>query len=296
MANIISNLKENYRRANIAMKFVYINIYVFIFTSLLVVLWRLFNRDGSFLLNYFELPSDLVQFLLQPWSLFTYMFMHAGILHLLFNILWLFWFGQIFLSFYSSKHFRGLYVLGGLCGGLLYLLAYNIFPYFSESVVYSYLLGASASVLAIVVATAVRQPDYQVYFMFIGSVRLKYVALFMILTDILFMTSGNAGGHIAHLGGAMAGWWFATGLNQGRDVTLWINKALDACADYKSWFKPKRPKMKVHYGEKAKDYEYNQKKKQQNDEIDRILEKLKKSGYSSLTSDEKKSLFDASKK
>ena len=295
MGNFISDLKGSYRRANISMKFVYINIYVFLFTSLLVVLWRLFNRDGSFLLNYFELPAGLLHFVMQPWSLFTYMFMHAGILHLLFNLLWLFWFGQIFLSFYSAKHFRGLYILGGICGGLLYLLAYNVFPYFAHSVGYSSLLGASASVLAIVVATAIRQPDYQVYFMFVGSVRLKYVALFMIASDLLFMTSGNAGGHIAHLGGALAGWWFATGLNRGQDVTRCINKVLDACTDWK-WPKAKAPKMKVHYGDKAKDYAYNQKKKQQNDEIDRILDKLKKSGYSSLTTEEKKSLFDASKR
>jgi hypothetical protein len=107
----------------------------------------------------------------------------TGILHLLFNMLWLYWFGQMFLSLFSAKHFRGLYLLGGICGGLLYMIAYNVFPYFSDSLYYSYLLGASASVLAIVVATAVRAPEYRVNFMFIGTVRLKYVALFMVVTD-----------------------------------------------------------------------------------------------------------------
>ena len=185
----------------------------------------------------------------------------------------------------------------GFCGGLLYMLAYNVFPYFSDSLYYSYLLGASASVLAIVVATAVREPDYPVHFMFIGTVRLKYVALFMVVTDLLFMTSGNAGGHIAHLGGALAGWWFASGLTRGHDATAWINRFIDWVASgFTVHRSPKKPKMKVHYGDKAKDYEYNARKKQNSDEIDRILDKLRKSGYDSLTSDEKKSLFDASKK
>ncbi|MEO4715074.1 rhomboid family intramembrane serine protease, partial [Phocaeicola vulgatus] len=232
-----------------------------------------------------------------PWSLLTYMFMHAGILHLLFNMLWLYWFGQMFLSLFSAKHFRGLYLLGGICGGLLYMIAYNVFPYFSDSLYYSYLLGASASVLAIVVATAVRAPEYRVNFMFIGTVRLKYVALFMVVTDLLFMTSGNAGGHIAHLGGALAGWWFASGLSRGHDATSWINRCLDCFSEGLSFRRQsKKPKMKVHYGDKAKDYDYNARKKQQSEEIDRILDKLKKSGYNSLTTEEKKSLFDASKK
>lgn len=155
--------------------------------------------EWSICASIFGTAGLTLQFVKQPWSLLTYMFMHAGILHLLFNMLWLYWFGQMFLSLFSAKHFRGLYLLGGICGGLLYMIAYNVFPYFSDSLYYSYLLGASASVLAIVVATAVRAPEYRVNFMFIGTVRLKYVALFMVVTDLLFMTSGNAGGHIAHL-------------------------------------------------------------------------------------------------
>ena len=124
---------------------------------------------------------------------------------------WLYWFGRLFLNIFSSKHLRGLYVLGGICGGLLYMIAYNVFPYFEDAVFGSYLLGASASVLAIVIATAVREPDYQVQLLFIGGVRLKYMALFMIVLDLMFLTAENAGGHIAHLGGALAGWWFASG-------------------------------------------------------------------------------------
>lgn len=295
MGSFITDLKNGFHRGNIYIQFIYINVGVFVATSLLGILWTLFNRNGASVLQYLELPAWTTQFAKQPWSLLTYMFMHAGLLHLLFNMLWLYWFGQLFLSLFSAKHFRGLYLLGGICGGLLYIVAYNIFPYFSGSLYYAYLLGASASVLAIVVATAARAPEYSVNFMFVGAVRLKYVALFMVVTDLLFMTSGNAGGHIAHLGGALAGWWFASGLSRGHDATAWINRCLDGCcAPFRS--KPKKPKMEIHYGDKAKDYDYNARKKQQNEEIDRILDKLKKSGYNSLTTEEKKSLFDASKK
>ena len=295
MGSFITDLKNSFNRGNIYIQFIYINVGVFVLTSLLGILWMLFNRNGAFILQYLELPAWTVQFIKQPWSLFTYMFMHAGVLHLLFNMLWLYWFGQLFLSFFSAKHFRGVYILGGFCGGLLYMLAYNVFPYFSDSLYYSYLLGASASVLAIVVAVSVREPNYPVQFLFIGTVRLKYVALFMVVLDLLFMTSDNAGGHIAHLGGALAGWWFAAGLQSGHDATKWINLVCDWFAGLRRPVK-RKPKMKVHYGGRQADYEYNARKKEREAEIDRILDKLRKSGYNSLTDDEKKSLFDASKK
>jgi len=143
---------------------------------------------------------------------------------------------------------------------------------------------------------AYRDPIYPIRLLLFGTIRLKYLALIVIGTDLLFITSSNAGGHIAHLGGALAGVWFAASLSKGSDLTSWINKCLDTLVSIVS-FKPRKPKMKVHYGTgKQKDYDYNARKKAQSDEIDRILDKLKKSGYESLTTEEKKSLFDASKR
>ncbi|MBQ2856016.1 MAG: rhomboid family intramembrane serine protease [Bacteroidaceae bacterium] len=297
MGSFISDWKNRFNRGDINLQFIYINVGIFVVTTLVSVFLVLFNWNATSWLNYLELPAWVPQFLSQPWSLFTYMFLHAGVLHLLFNMLWLYWFGQLFLSFFSARHYRGLYILGGLCGGLLYLLAFNVFPYFEAYVYGSYLLGASASVLAIVVATAVRQPEFRVNFMLVGAVRLKYVALFMVLTDLLFVTSGNGGGHIAHLGGALAGWWFAWSLQKGHDVTRWINQIFDwFSGGFRFKSSSKKPKMKVERGGRTSDYEYNSRKKQQSEEIDRILDKLKKSGYASLTTEEKKRLFDASKR
>ena len=296
MASFISDLKSRFHRGDINLQLIYINVGVFVVTTLVSVFLRLFNIGDASWMNFMTLPASIPEFLKQPWSLLSYMFLHADPLHLLFNMLCLYWFGQLFLSFFSARHFRGLYLLGGICGGLFYMLALNVFPYFTPYIYISTLLGASASVLAIVVATAVREPEYRVNFMFIGTVRLKYVALFMVVTDLLFVTSGNGGGHIAHLGGALAGWWFAWSLRKGKDVTKWINGVLDGCSGVWSKLSSKKPKMKVSKGGRAADYDYNARKKQQSEEIDRILDKLKKSGYGSLTTEEKKRLFDASKK
>ena len=297
MGNFISDLKNGFKRGSISLQFIYINVGVFVVTTLVSVFLMLFNLSNAGLFQVLELPAYVPNFLVQPWSLLTYMFLHADALHLLFNMLWLYWFGQLFLSIYSARHLRGLYILGGLCGGLLYMLAFNVFPYFQNHIYGTWLLGASASVLAIVVATAVREPEYRVNFMFVGAVRLKYVALFMVITDLLFMTSGNGGGHIAHLGGALAGWWFAASLRKGHDVTKWINNVFDwVNGGFRFKIPARKPKMKATKGGKNADYDYNAQKKRQSEEIDRILDKLKKSGYSSLTTEEKKRLFDASKR
>lgn len=146
MSRLFTNIKQAYQQGRMPMRFIYINVGIFILTFLFNTLLMLFNQSGAEILRLFELPAWIERFLYQPWSLISYMFMHAGVLHLLFNMLWLYWFGQLFLYFYSERSFCGLYFFGGLCGGVLYMLFYNLFPYFSLAVYTSYLLGASASV------------------------------------------------------------------------------------------------------------------------------------------------------
>ena len=141
MATIITDLKETFRRGNIYIQLIYINVAVFILTTLTEVMFQLFNRSIAGVFEWLELPASVLRFILQPWSLLTYMFMHAGFMHILFNMLWLYWFGALFLSFFSAKHLRGVYILGGICGGLLYMAAYNIFPYFRPMTDYSFMLG-----------------------------------------------------------------------------------------------------------------------------------------------------------
>lgn len=299
MSNIITDLRQRFSQGSISLQLIYINIGIFLLLTLVQISLLLFNVKEGLPLHWLEMPADVGQFLVQPWSVLTYMFLHADVFHLLFNMLWLYWFGQLFLYSFSAKHLRGLYLLGGIVGALLYLLFYNIFPYFHGMVDSAFLLGASASVLAIVVASAVSMPEYRLSLLLFGQVRLKYVAIVVVLTDLLFITSNNAGGHIAHLGGALAGWWFARGIRDGKyDATSWINRLLDTV---QGWFtrpsRKEKPRMKVHVGGKhGKDYDYNARKRSQEEEIDRILDKVRQSGYEGLTTEEKRKLFDASQR
>ena len=297
MGNFIDDLKRTFKQGNIVVRLIFINVAAYVLVTFIGVLLSLFGmRVGPWVSNLY-LPSDLLQLLRRPWTPITYMFLHSGVWHLLGNMLWLYWFGKLFLYFFSSKHLRGLYVVGGLMGGLLYVVSYNLFPLFREQLYSSALVGASASVLAIAIATAIREPEYRIHLMFVGPVRLKYFALVIVLFDIFSVGSNNAGGHIAHLGGALAGWWFAYGIGRGYDITRWANACIDALGGLfrKRPRKPRKPKMKVHVNNsRTADYDYNARKKAQSDEVDSILEKLKKSGYSSLTDEEKRKLFEAS--
>ena len=298
MARIISELRNRFLSENMVGKFIYVNVGVYVLFAFIDVVATLFNikSPAIYLKLWLELPSSLPQFILQPWSILTYMFLHGGLMHLLWNMIALYWFGKIFLSFFSTRHFVGVYLLGGIVGGLFFMLAYNIFPFFSSSVAYAGLVGASAAVLAVVTAAAYRVPDYRINLLFIGEITLKTFAIATIVISILLTTSDNAGGSFAHLGGAFSGYLFAYYLNKGRDLTFYINKAVDAIAGLcnRLFNKAKTPKMKIFKGKHADDYEYNSREKKRSENIDTILEKVKKYGYSSLTEDEKKQLFDAS--
>ncbi|MDD4514705.1 rhomboid family intramembrane serine protease [Massilibacteroides sp.] len=291
MESIFTNLKQTFRNGAIPIKLIYINVGVFLIVRLLGVLFLLFNIQGIQILDFIELPSSISSLLFKPWTLITYMFTHFDFFHILFNMLWLYWFGNIFLQFFNPRQLGGLYILGGLAGALLFILTYNTLPYFKPVVSYSALIGASASVMAIVFAISFYRRDLEINLLLIGRIKLIYLALGTIVIDFLAITSDNAGGHIAHIGGALLGILFASQMKQGKDLTKPIIKFLDWVADLR---KPK-PKMRVTYKRGETEYEYNERKNKKNDEIDRILEKLKRSGYESLSSEEKKKLFDASK-
>ena len=308
MAGIIEEIKRVFRQGGIVTRVIGINVVLFVLFALARVVLKLFGVDDSPWLHFLELPASLPQLAVRPWTLITYMFMHANVWHLLFNMLWLYWFGQMALYFFSARHLRGLYVVGGLMGGVLYVVAYNLFPLFAPQLSSSLLVGASASILAIVVATAVKEPNYPLRLMLIGSISMKWLAVITVLIDMLLIASTNAGGHIAHLGGALAGWWFAAGLKKGYDITAWVNSIIDFVggifhpAAYRTNIKvhkPKREKKPISSGKKRKKKASespvnDHAKKQQSDEIDRILEKIKKSGYAGLTAEEKRKLFEAS--
>lgn len=293
MDDIITNLKRSFQAGSILKKLIFINVAVFIGIRLLGVLLLLFNLQDLPVLLYLQLPASVTALLSRPWTVLTYMFTHFDLLHILFNMLWLYWFGELFLQFFNERQLGGLYVLGGLAGALLFVVSYNLFPYFRELTSFSFLMGASASVMAIVFAVSFYRKDLEITLFLFGRIKLIYLALFTFVIDLLAMTSENAGGHIAHIGGALFGIWFASRYAQGKDLTKPINRLIDKIVNLGK----RKPKMSVTYGGRnAKDWDYNARKHQEAADIDAILDKLKRSGYGSLSADEKKQLFDASKK
>ena len=292
MESIFTNLKNTFRAGNILAKLIYINVGLFILIRLMGVIFLLFNIPGISFLQYLQMPSSPELLLYRPWTVITYMFTHFDFLHILFNMLWLYWFGGLFLSFYSERQLGGLYLLGGIAGAVLFMLAYNIFPYFQTVASSSYLMGASASVMAIVFAVSFYRKDLEINLFLIGRVKLIYLALFTFVIDLLAITSDNAGGHIAHIGGALFGIWFAMRIKKGKDLTAPMNRLLDWVVNLGK----RKPKMKVTYKRAETDYEYNARKNRESADLDAILDKLKRSGYESLSADEKRQLFDASKK
>lgn len=292
MESFITDLKHRFRVSNILTKLIYINVGAFIIIRLTAVFFVLFNVEGFPLLNYLHMPSSPMALLYKPWTILTYMFTHYDFLHILFNMLWLYWFGNIFLQFFTPRQLGGIYILGGIAGAILFLVAYNIFPYFQTVAANSALIGASASVMAIVFAVSFYRKEYEINLLLIGRVKLIYLALFTLLLDMLAITSSNAGGHIAHIGGALFGIWFAARMKVGKDLTAPLNRTIDRIVNIR---KPKS-KMRVTYKRTETDYDYNARKHQESTDLDAILDKLKRSGYESLSAEEKKRLFDASKK
>lgn len=298
---MFENLYKKYRGSDVVGKFIFVNVALYVLLLFIGVFSVLFNAGSlsADVLSFVELPASLGELALRPWTVFTYMFIHAGLWHILWNMLALYFFGRIFLNFYSVRHFVGIYILGGLFGALFFVLAYNLFPYFGPYLPFSRLVGASAAVLAVVVAAAVRSPQYRINLMFVGSVKLSTFALVVVAMSFLMLSGENAGGNFAHLGGAFAGWLVADMLNKGRDLTQVVNGPIDWMSSLIVRLRtPRKKKTKFTYtrGGRSADYEYNARKKADEAEVDRILEKVKKGGYASLSEEEKKRLFEASSK
>ena len=226
--SIADEIKKSFKSGNALIKLLYINIAVFLAVKIIGVIFFLLSIDPSFsLVNWLGVPADLNNLIFKPWTIFTYMFLHQEFLHILFNMLWLYWFGLIFLRYFNDKKLISVYIVGGLAGAALYILSFNIFPVFNQVIQMSYALGASASVIAIVIATSVYAPNHTINLMFFGPVKLKYIAIVTIVIDILSIASSNAGGHIAHLGGALFGYLYISQLRKGKNITKGFDRFMD---------------------------------------------------------------------
>jgi membrane associated rhomboid family serine protease len=309
--DIINEIKKRYKTGSIIYKLIIINVAAFIILGILNLV-ALFGLPGFSSREWFGVSADTQILIYKPWTVLTYMFVHDGFMHILFNMLVLYWMGQIFLQFITPKRLLNVYILGGISGAILFILAFNFLPALHPYLMDSNAVGASAAVYAIMVAIAVFVPDYEIGLMFIGRIKLKYLALGLVVIDLLSITGeggqilNNAGGRICHLGGAMFGYLFAIRLKKGKDITKVFSSVIDYLV---SLFKPS-PKMKVssnkfktpqkpgtgpNYSKTVSDLDYNKKRLDEQAEIDRILDKISKYGYESLSKDEKNTLFNQRK-
>jgi membrane associated rhomboid family serine protease len=282
---LIEDIKDKLGKLNVLEKIIAINIVIFLLGLLLKTI-----VGGN--LNWLELPSDFTEFIVKPWSIITYAFAHYDFIHILFNMAWLYFIGRFFLNVFNPKLALNVYFLGAICGGLLYLLIYNLLPNTFDN---SQLVGASASVRALLIFICAYMPQQEVQF-FTFKLKLWYIGLAIVIMDVIGLFGINAGGNLAHLGGAALGYFYAIQYVKGQDIGKGFERFIDAIAAlFKS---PKKSPLKTVHKNKSKVGGYtkgefdkfnNQKK------IDVILDKISKSGYDSLTSEEKEFLFKAGK-
>ncbi|MEJ0056325.1 MAG: rhomboid family intramembrane serine protease [Bacteroidota bacterium] len=275
-----------------------INVVVFLAIGVVWVFSKILGADPVFTIvhNQFSIPPQFSDFITRPWTIITYAFMHDlySIFHILGNMLVLYWFGKLFIEYLGSDKLIALYILGALAAGTCYLIVFNTVPFFKSQSNFSGMVGASGAVFAIMVAAATLLPNYTFFLLFLGPVKIKYIAGFYIILSFLGTVQANAGGNIAHLGGALMGFIYIKQLQVGVNWGGWITATLD-------WFGnlfTAQPKVKVSY---RKNEPSNGKKNPNlsgisQKEIDEILDKISDGGYESLTKEEKEKLFKASKK
>jgi len=306
MNGIFDDLKNAFKQQdNSLVQIILVNVLIFVIINCLDVILTVFFFDKQtylFIKSQLLLPASLPKFLYHPWTILSYAFVHESFMHILFNMLFLYWFGKLIQEYLGSKRVVSLYILGGIVGGVLYMALYNLVPFYHNRVATSEMLGASAGVYAIVTAAATLVPNYTFHLLFLGPVRIKYIALVYILLSFFGIKEVNAGGNIAHLGGALLGFIFIASLRKGNDLGTPIHSVIDWIASLfqrrklKVAYKP--PKEKVAT---AKSYGKANQKSTSNtnipnqDEIDAILDKISQTGYESLTKEEKQRLFNASK-
>lgn len=290
-------LKLKYQTATAIEKLIAINVLAFVFFGILSGVASLMKWNFDFVTEWLIFYSDLDQYWYKPWTIITYAFLHAGLSHIFFNMLILYFSGRYFLNFFTPKNAWTVYLLGGICGALLFMISYALFPALTSQK--ASLIGASASVMAVLIAVATKVPNLAVRLMFIGSVKFWHIATFFVVLDLVQINPDSAGTHLAHLGGAIFGYVYAAQLSKGKDIGAGFEKMMDWMTGlFQS--KKKSPLRTVHKAKKeqrtaAKNKKAASTKNPNQAEIDAILDKISKSGYDSLTKKEKDFLFKAGK-
>ncbi len=294
MSDWQQNLRYKYATSSVLEKIIALNVLLFVLTFVFKTIGFFFKMQGDFFVEWLVFPSDPFNFIMQPWSIVTYAFLHSGFFHILFNLFVLYFSGRIFLDFYAPQKMINFYILGAIFGALVFMLSFNLFPVF-ETLGSSRLIGSSAAVMAILIGVATKVPNYGLRLLLIGNVKLWQVALVFVILDFIRIPFGNPGGHLAHLGGAFIGYYYTKQLEKGNDIGSFVSSTL---AYFQSLFdgtrRSKRNMKTVHKSDKKKS-NFSGSKSEKQKKVDQILEKIGKSGYESLSKEEKDFLFDAGK-
>ncbi|TRZ43587.1 rhomboid family protein [Robertkochia solimangrovi] len=285
--SITKDLKYKFATLNVAEKLIVINVAIFIVVSLVTFLFQL---SPDTIMKWLELPKAVQDFIVQPWSIISYAFLHGGFWHIFMNMLILYYAGRMFLNLFSSKTFLNVYFLGAICGGAVFLLSYNIFPVFSR--IQTSLIGASAAVMAVLVFICTYMPNQEVR-VFFFNIKLWYIGVFVVLSDLIQLPMGNSGGHLAHLGGELLGFIYAKRLMEGTDIGTGFEKAVTGLGSL--FDRKKKSPLKTVHKKKDAHYSATPNKREYQKQIDEILDKISKSGYESLSKEEKDFLFKAGK-
>jgi len=295
-----NQFNTTFSKNNMLVRLIYANLAVFLAIKVLILpfwLLQLKIAPDQFALNWLAVPAAPMQLLYKPWTIVSYMFLHLGFFHILSNMIWLYFLGQLFVQFLGERKLFTVYISGGIAGALLYIIFFNVFPVFADVLPISKALGASASVMAIVAAVGTYAPNFSIRLFLLGNVKLKYIAIFAFIIDVISISNANSGGHIAHIGGAILGFFFALQWRKGNDITAWVNTATAFLKAMLPSFQQKQ--MKVKYRKEGgrqstSKYDFNGRKKEEQKQVDEILDKISQSGYDSLSKEEKDLLFKAS--
>lgn len=282
-----NQLTYRFQTLSIAEKLIALNVLFFVVPFVLQTLFFLFDSSFAGILSWFQLGADWELLLFRPWTLLTYSFLHSGIFHLFWNMILLYYSGQLFLNLLPARTFSNAYFMGVVLGGLVFVVSYALFPVFQG--LRPYMIGASAGVMSVFVFISTFTPDQEVRFFFF-NIKLKYLALAFVFMDLIQIPTGNAGGHLAHIGGAFLGFFYARQLQNGKDIgagwgAFW--------SQIGGWFTP-QPKVRKVY-KNPKSPKRPAKAAVDQDKIDAILDKISMSGYDSLSKEEKEILFKAGK-
>lgn len=295
MSDWQQKLRYKYATSTVLEKLIGVNLAFFVLTFAFQTIGFFFRIQTNYFVDWLIFPSDLFEYIIQPWSIITYAFLHNGFFHILFNMLVLYFSGKIFLEFFNPQKMINFYVLGAIFGALVFMLSYNLFPVFND-IGSSKLLGASAAVMAVLVGIATKVPNYGLRFFLIGNVKLWVIAVVFVVLDFIRIPFGNPGGHLAHLGGAFAGYYYTSQLAKGNDIGAFVEKALNYIQSlFDGKYSSKSNMKTVHKSTQKKTTTTKVSKTEKQKKVDQILDKISKSGYDSLTKEEKDFLFDAGK-